>query len=357
MKPRASIKQYVIAVVIGLGLVVGVASVEATGTWSQPCGTPPTCNADAPVNVGANTQSKAGQLFVNTGTPAPYAVGLQVFGQSIFDNSSAGTSAIQIKDGSQGIGKVLTSDASGNGTWMAAGAGSGSSGTSVVSMGDVSISSSAPTSWTTVNVGPSGLNLVPPGATAVFLRSKTFIEPPADESGTVSLLARQSSSQNTTTSVSVNQVNEGAYIVGVGNSGSALVPLTSNDTFDYEMSVVNNSGGNATASLYIDGYVAPAWPALNVSPVACHYSSTIEYPNTPSQDTKWSFTFSGSPTGGKTPYAGSLGVQYQYSADTNSSTNVPGTYIVKTYSDAVTSASLSVTSADGQTGNVACVTP
>ena len=66
------------------------------------------------INVGLNSQSKLGQLFINTSISNPYAVGLSVFGQAIFNGT------VQIKSGTPGLGKVLTSDAAGNVSWQTA---------------------------------------------------------------------------------------------------------------------------------------------------------------------------------------------------------------------------------------------
>lgn len=261
-----SIKQYVIAVVIGLGLVVGVASVEATGTWSQPCGTPPTCNADAPVNVGSNTQSKAGQLFVNTGTPAPYAVGLQVFGQSIFDNSSAGTSAIQIKDGHQGAGKVLTSDASGNGTWQSAtSSGSGSLGASAIGMTTLVPSLRLPTPTGNVQkinllstTGSAPYNILPASTTAVLLKGETNIDSGGCQSATVEMKANSDISPFWTI-VSHSQIsfNDNCYSGASGSSGYQIVPVSDigNAINLNYVEDVSSGGFSFQDHLWITGYI------------------------------------------------------------------------------------------------------
>ncbi|MEK7095441.1 MAG: hypothetical protein AAB917_02165 [Patescibacteria group bacterium] len=122
---KKSIKQYVVAVVLGLGIVLGVGSLQAQ--WTAPSATPPDGNVPAPLNTGNSSQSKLGQLIVNTNTtsngPGPFAVGLSVFGKTILNGG------VQIPAGA-GDNKVLTSDASGNGTWQdATGGVGGGSGT------------------------------------------------------------------------------------------------------------------------------------------------------------------------------------------------------------------------------------
>lgn len=98
--------------ILALVLAAGVSYISA---WTGATTAAPTGNVSAPVNVGSLTQTKLGGLFLNTSsTPVP--IGLEVFGQSIFNGK------IQIADGTQGVGKVLTSDASGTATWVAPGA-------------------------------------------------------------------------------------------------------------------------------------------------------------------------------------------------------------------------------------------
>ncbi len=91
-------------------LVGGAAYVKA---WTGPTLSPPNGNISAPLNVGSSTQTKLGSLIVNAATPIQNAIGLTVFGNSIFNGN------LQILNGTQGSGKVLTSDASGNTTWTA----------------------------------------------------------------------------------------------------------------------------------------------------------------------------------------------------------------------------------------------
>lgn len=76
-----------------------------------PCGAPGTCNTPAPLNVGLNQQTKLGSLFLN-GSTTPLSTALYVmFGTSTFNGH------VQITDGTQGAGKILTSDANGVASW------------------------------------------------------------------------------------------------------------------------------------------------------------------------------------------------------------------------------------------------
>ncbi len=95
-----------------IGLALGAFAVSAAAqVWNPAPPNPPSGNVEAPLNAGLNSQSKLGQLSINTDTIAPYVTGLTVFGKSVFEGS------IQIKGGTPGDGKVLVSDASGNATW------------------------------------------------------------------------------------------------------------------------------------------------------------------------------------------------------------------------------------------------
>ncbi len=101
MKKQMQIKQYLIAMALGLGLVLGVSSLQAAWT-NAPAGGPPNCPAgspgcDAPLNVGPSLQTKIGGLWINSG--------LRVDGALIFSANA-------------GANRVLTSDAVGNATWQ-----------------------------------------------------------------------------------------------------------------------------------------------------------------------------------------------------------------------------------------------
>ena len=102
--------KYLKGFVLGLAIVVGVQFVSAA--WTDPSATPPGNNTDTPINVGLSQQNKLGSIFVNTDTSNPYAIGLGVFGKSVFNGS------VQIVDGTQHAGYVLTSDGNGNASWQ-----------------------------------------------------------------------------------------------------------------------------------------------------------------------------------------------------------------------------------------------
>lgn len=112
----------IVALILSLGLSYALAQ---TSTWTAPQCAPPGCNVDAPLNVGSSHQSKLGSVSINTTTSNPDPFGLDVFGISrFFGNVQIGTTTngkyatIQIVDGNQGAGKVLTSDGNGNASWQ-----------------------------------------------------------------------------------------------------------------------------------------------------------------------------------------------------------------------------------------------
>jgi hypothetical protein len=76
--------------------------VEFLNAWVSPKANPPLENISAPINGSAGSQVKKGSLGLG---------GLAVFGSSIF------TGNVKIVDGTQGPGKILTSDAEGNASW------------------------------------------------------------------------------------------------------------------------------------------------------------------------------------------------------------------------------------------------
>ena len=94
------LKSILFPIVLAIILVSGAQYVSA---WVGPTIAPPSGNVSTPINIGPITQTKAGSLGVG---------GLAVFGSSIFSGG------VKIIDGSQGVNKVFTSDAQGNGTWQ-----------------------------------------------------------------------------------------------------------------------------------------------------------------------------------------------------------------------------------------------
>ena len=91
--------------------------------WTEPSVAPPGGNVATPINTGSVEQIKTGNLTVN-------ALGISASGNALLvpnGNVGIGTASpqtkldvsgnIKITDGTQGAGKVLTSDSSGLATW------------------------------------------------------------------------------------------------------------------------------------------------------------------------------------------------------------------------------------------------
>ena len=95
------INQQLKGIAIATVFFFGMLYVQA---WTgAPAGIPPANNVDAPINVGLVTQLKSGALGVD---------GLfRAYGSAIFNGP------VNISTGA-GAGKVLTSDASGNASWV-----------------------------------------------------------------------------------------------------------------------------------------------------------------------------------------------------------------------------------------------
>ena len=325
-------------IVLALIIAVGVQYVRA---WTAAPGTPPTCTTgypgcDAPVNVSSSALTKLGPLTVNGSTTAQAAVGLYAWGQAVFNTGGVGASALQIIDGSQGVGKVLTSDASGTATWQSPGASS----TVYATAADESIATGFNTlSWITVNLGTSGggLGLVPTGATAVILRGTAY----AYNSGStddVSLLVRPTGSNSTGKNVA-----EASGEVGSGgsgyqpnhistDSGSTIVPLGTNQSIDYQLT--ETAASSYHGSLYVTGYVgggtiAPPSPTLTCSLLTDGDSTGLT--NTNSNNTP--VNIRGTMTGGSEAYtyAFNLGLGGGYGSYSSPSSDsykysIPGGY-------------------------------
>jgi len=165
-----------------LGFIIG-AALKAALTWVDPVGAPPALNAPAPINVSSVVQTKEGGLNIATtsgrfgiGTQSPqarlhletagltssgYAFRMGGNGQFVVDSSGViggrltvlengnvgiGNNnpdaklrvdgQIKIVDGTQGAGRVLTSDANGLASWQTAAASTG--GLVIASEGTVS---------------------------------------------------------------------------------------------------------------------------------------------------------------------------------------------------------------------------
>ncbi len=80
-----------------------------SAVFFNPTSTPPNSNISSPINVGTDFQTKTGLIAVN---------GLRVLGPTILDQS------FKLTQGASN-GYVLTSDANGNASWQALGAGNG----------------------------------------------------------------------------------------------------------------------------------------------------------------------------------------------------------------------------------------
>jgi hypothetical protein len=110
-----TIIQQIKFIVVAVALAAGV---SYASTWTAPLSSPPTCvsgnpGCDAPINVGSLAQTKLGSLVVNGISSSTYPTGLQVWGLSQFEGP------VQIIDGSQAAGSVLSSDANGDAKWIA----------------------------------------------------------------------------------------------------------------------------------------------------------------------------------------------------------------------------------------------
>ncbi len=111
-----SLKLIALALVLGLGVNYALA-------WTGPTSAPPAGNTDAPINVSATAQVKNGGLSVTSFLASASAsfggnVGIGTVNPTAKLDINGGT--IKIADGTQGAGKVLTSDATGLASWRSA---------------------------------------------------------------------------------------------------------------------------------------------------------------------------------------------------------------------------------------------
>jgi len=115
--------QSIKVIVLALVLSVGISVVSAA--WQDAPANPPQSNAPAPINVSSTGQTKEGGLVLNANGGADY--GLIVVGADKKGFVGIGVltptqkldilGKIKIVDGTQGAGKVLTSDAHGVASW------------------------------------------------------------------------------------------------------------------------------------------------------------------------------------------------------------------------------------------------
>lgn len=113
------IKQSFVSIIIGLALAAGI---SYAAQWSGPTANPPDNNTNTPLNVGTSTQYKSGGLGIG---------GLfRAYSSAIFDGKvGIGNTApqadldvhgsVRISNNTQGDGKVLTSNVSGDASWQA----------------------------------------------------------------------------------------------------------------------------------------------------------------------------------------------------------------------------------------------
>lgn len=142
---KKNVMQTLKVVILALVLITGVNYVFAVD-WTPPTSTPPAGNTAAPLNVTVNGQVKDGGLVLNASRTATY--GLQVmntasqYGLVVTSNGRVGIGNlpdnasldifgnIRIRGGTPGLGKVLTSDEEGLGTWQTPATGGGGGGIS-----------------------------------------------------------------------------------------------------------------------------------------------------------------------------------------------------------------------------------
>ncbi len=103
------------------GAVLFSIGLQTFAAFSQPSTSPPNADAYAPLTVSPSAQSKAGGLLLNTGAAVN---GLIVQNGNVGIGSAQNLLAkldvqgnIRIADGTQGAGKVLTSNADGVASW------------------------------------------------------------------------------------------------------------------------------------------------------------------------------------------------------------------------------------------------
>lgn len=118
-----------VAVLLTAAVSFGVNALAAT--FAEPSSAPPANNAYAPLDTGPNANAKVGGLSLNSGGAINGLivrngnVGIGPATNLLAKLDVQGT--IRIADGTQGAGKVLTSDANGVASWSSAPASSSSS--------------------------------------------------------------------------------------------------------------------------------------------------------------------------------------------------------------------------------------
>lgn len=119
------LKIIILAIILSLGVTYVFA-------WTPPTATPPGANTPAPINVSATSQYKDGALgigglihgYVDAYFDGKVGIGTVTPTQKLDVNGTVKATGIEMPTGA-GMGKVLTSDASGNASWETASAGGG----------------------------------------------------------------------------------------------------------------------------------------------------------------------------------------------------------------------------------------
>ncbi len=249
----------------------GVTNLYAQSTWTPAPSNPPANNVAAPINVSSLMQRKLGPLFLGTtAIPNPPAATLDVLGwastTSLFSDYlvvskgvtfvagspmkmfTFGSSGFTLVDGTQGAGKVLTSNASGLATWQtlpvspATGpstriiAGSGITISPSTGVGDVTVSVLAPTCTPTLSVGAtfttSGQYTVPAGVTSIQVEAWG---------------AGGGGGTSSTSDGSGNGIREGGTGGGSGSYSRKIVAVTPGQTY----TVTVGTGGTASTNRFV----------------------------------------------------------------------------------------------------------
>lgn len=103
---KQTFKKYISQVsllVAGVLVATGLSIANAAGVWTAPTATPPNGNVDAPINVGASSQTKLGELRIMN---------------SFYSQGAVIDGTIAILGGNPAAGKVLVSDADGLASWV-----------------------------------------------------------------------------------------------------------------------------------------------------------------------------------------------------------------------------------------------
>jgi len=120
---------YLIRIATIAGFALGAFALAAAANWVPPINTAPDCTTgnpgcDAPINVSNSSQAKKGALSVGTTTLPAAAYILDADGYGFFRGLGVLGNFV-VKDGNQGDGKVLMSDANGLATWRTLASGTG----------------------------------------------------------------------------------------------------------------------------------------------------------------------------------------------------------------------------------------